>query len=577
LTAVSIFDGGESSIKVRTTIVLAIIVLVGAALRIWGIGFGLPAVLARPDENVILEVAVNATSGDLNPKFFTYPTGFIYLLAALFHITVPLFSPPHPIDPAWSLQTLYAIWPDPFFLTGRWTVAIMGILSLPLIYLIGKRLGGCNLGLLAAWFFAVAPIPVRDAHFSVSDFPMALFCIASMIFILRRVDNGGLRNSILAGLFGGLAASMKYPGALMAVPILMAHIRWKPFRVEFKHLIWAGAVMVVTFAALNPFIFVEWDLFRAHLAYESAHLMAPHEGIDLGRGWWYHPRFTFPMAMGTLVYFAAIGGLIWWAMRGGRKRWIIIITPIVFLLMLGRGKAVFFRYMASVFPFLAILAAGFVADLAGLLPWKSWSKAVMIAVFGLLLSIPSIARSVAIDHLLSKTDSRVEAARWLTTNLKPGTRVFLSGYFGMPPIVPHFFKYLKITDEREAGLYEKYRAAIAEFPAWNRYPLKVVQPEDIFPDLNAVAPTVELWRDSLKAWNIDWVVMDRYFLPFYSDYPVGLPEAVLMDFDEVATFLCLTPRVKSYPEFEMQDAFYLPVAGFHGIVRPGPNLYIFMR
>jgi hypothetical protein len=264
-------------------------------------------------------------------------------------------------------------------------------------------------------------------------------------------------------------------------------------------------------------------------------------------------------------------------MRGGRKRWIIIITPIVFLLMLGRGKAVFFRYMASVFPFLAILAAGFVADLAGLLPWKSWSKAVMIAVFGLLLSIPSIARSVAIDHLLSKTDSRVEAARWLTTNLKPGTRVFLSGYFGMPPIVPHFFKYLKITDEREAGLYEKYRAAIAEFPAWNRYPLKVVQPEDIFPDLNAVAPTVELWRDSLKAWNIDWVVMDRYFLPFYSDYPVGLPEAVLMDFDEVATFLCLTPRVKSYPEFEMQDAFYLPVAGFHGIVRPGPNLYIFMR
>jgi len=565
------------TVNVRTITILALIILVGAALRIWGIGFGLPAVLARPDENVILEVAVNATSGDLNPKFFTYPTGFIYLLAALFHITVPLFSPPHPINPTWDLQTLYAIWPNPFFLTGRWAVAIMGIVAIPIIYVIGKRLGGRNLGLLAAWFFAVAPIPVRHAHFSVSDFPMAFFCILSMVFVMKRIDDGGLRNSILAGLFGGLAASMKYPGALMAIPIIMAHIRWKPLRIELKPLMWAGVVMLGTFLALNPYIFVEWDLFRAHFAYESAHLIAPHEGIDLGRGWWYHPTVTFPTAMGILVYFAAIAGLVWWAIKGDRKRWMIIITPIIFLLVLGRGKAVFFRYMDAVFPFLAILAAGFVAELIHLLPWKQSLKVLAVVILGFVLAMPSLTRSITIDRLLSKTDTRVEAAEWLNKNLSPGTRVFLSGYFGMPPIVPHFFKYLKITDDREATLYAKYQAAITEIPAWDRYPLKVVQPEDMFPDLNTVAPTVDLWRDSLKAWDIDWVVMDRYFLPFYSDCPVGLPEALKADFVEVATFSCLEPGVKPYPEFEMQDAFYLPVAGFHGIIRPGPDLYVYRR
>gem|GEM_PF-3446383 len=563
--------------NVRTITILAFIVMVGAILRIWGIGFGLPAVLARPDENVILEVAVNAASGDLNPKFFTYPTGFIYLLAALFHITVPLFLPPHPVNPNWDLQTLYAVFPDPFFLTSRWTVATMGILAIPLIYLIGKRLGGQSLGLLAAGFFAVAPIPVRHAHFGVSDFPMAFFCILSMVFVLKRSDNGGIRNSILAGLFGGLAASMKYPGALMAVPIIMAHLRWKPFRIELKHLAWSGVVMLVTFLALNPFIFVEWDLFRAHFAYESAHLIAPHEGIDLGRGWWYHPTVTFPTAVGILVYFAAIAGLVWWAIKGGRKRWIVIITPIVFLVVLGRGRAVFFRYMDAVFPFLAILAAGFVAGIAEKLPWKQSSKGLAVVILGLVLAMPSLTRSITIDRLLSKTDTRVTAAEWLIRNLKPGTTVFLSGYFGMPPIVPHFFKYLKITDDREATLYAKYQAAIAEIPAWDRYPLKVVQPEDMFPDLNTVAPTVDLWRDSLKAWDIDWVVMDRYFLPFYSDYPLGLPEALQADFDEVARVSCFEPGIIPYPEFEMQDAFYLPVAQFHGIVRPGPDLFVYRR
>jgi len=179
--------------------------------------------------------------------------------------------------------------------------------------------------------------------------------------------------------------------------------------------------------------------------------------------------------------------------------------------------------------------------------------------------------------LLSRTDTRVLAAEWLTKNLEPGTKVFLSGYFGMPPIVPHFFKYRRMTDDREARLYAKYQAAIAEIPAWDRYPLKVVQPEDIFPDLNTVAPTVELWRDSLKAWDINWVVTDRYFLPFYSDIPMGLPEAVKADFAEAAEFPCLEPGTHPDPEFEMQDAFYLPVARFHGIARPGPELGIYDR
>jgi hypothetical protein len=551
-------------------------VAMAAVLRIWGIGFGLPAVLARPDENVILEVAVDAAAGDLNPRFFTYPTGFIYLLAALFHITVPLFHPPHAIGAAWDFPTLFAIWHEPFYLTGRWAVAVMGILSIPVVYLIGKRVGGRHLGLAAAWFFAVAPIPVRHAHFSVSDYPMAFFCLLSVVFILRRIDGGGLWSSLLAGIFGGVAASMKYPGALMAVPILLVHIGWKPFRIH-HHLWWSALAMVGTFVVLNPFVFVEWDLFRAHFAYETAHLLAPHEGIDLGRGWFYHPWVTFPTAVGMPVYLAAIGGLVWWVIRGGIKRWIMVITPLVFLVFLGRGKAVFFRYMDAVFPFLVILAAGFLVEVTGRLPWKQSARTVTLAVVAVLLSVAPLSRSVAIDRLLSREDTRVQAAEWLHQHLEPGTKVFLSGYFGMPPIVPHFFKYLRITDEREDRLFEKYQEVVSRAPEWDRYPLEVVQPEDIFPNLADVTLSEKLWRDSLRTWGVNWVVVDRYFLPFYSDVPAELPKALRADFDKVVTFSCLESGAKPMPLFELQDAFYLPVAQFHGIQRPGPELIIYGR
>ena len=582
---------------------LFIIILAGAVLRIWGIGFGLPATLARPEENIIQELAVDASCGDLNPKFFTYPTGFVYLLAALFHITIPLCSPPHPVDPSWNLQTLYALWPQPFYLTGRWTVAIMGILSIFLVYLIGKRVGGRTLGLVAAWFFAVAPIPVRHAHFSVSDFPMTFFCLLSVLFVLRRIQSGGLKDSLLAGLFGGLAASMKYPGALMAIPILLAHLQLpsplllqggkeggsdksSPLRSRGEkkggsfihhHLWYSALVMIGTFIALNPFIFVEWQLFRAHFAFESAHLMAPHFGIDLGPGLLYHTRVTFPTAIGMPVYLAAIAGLLWWIIRRRKEQWIVIITMVVFFLVLGRGRAVFFRYLDSTFPFLTILAAGFLVDISERLPWKQTSRTILLSLLALGLSVPGLTRTIKIDHLLSQKDTRVQAAEWLNTHLKPGTTVFLSGFYGTPPIVPHFLKYLGITGYRETRFFDKFDSAIAKVPEWNCYPLKVVIPDDIFPDLPIINLSENLWRDSLQTWDIDWVVMDRYFLTYYSEPPLGLYDAVRKDFNLVVSFSPLDPQGKSQPFFEQQDAFYLPVAAFQEIVRPGPEIRIYQR
>src|SRR5687768_13526284 len=61
---------------------LIVIVLAGAALRIVPIWFGLPYPHARPDEEVALGKAAAVLDGQLNPRFFHWPSLTFYLFAA---------------------------------------------------------------------------------------------------------------------------------------------------------------------------------------------------------------------------------------------------------------------------------------------------------------------------------------------------------------------------------------------------------------------------------------------------------------------------------------------------------------
>jgi hypothetical protein len=69
--------------SVRTGL-LALLVVVAALVRIWGLRFGLPHTECRPDESVIVTLAEQFWSGDLNPRIFRYPTLQMYLTATAF-------------------------------------------------------------------------------------------------------------------------------------------------------------------------------------------------------------------------------------------------------------------------------------------------------------------------------------------------------------------------------------------------------------------------------------------------------------------------------------------------------------
>ena len=60
------------------------ILAVAAALRVWGLEFGLPLAESRPDEITIAYQAMKFGRGDLNPHSFNYPTLFKYVAFGLY-------------------------------------------------------------------------------------------------------------------------------------------------------------------------------------------------------------------------------------------------------------------------------------------------------------------------------------------------------------------------------------------------------------------------------------------------------------------------------------------------------------
>src|ERR1019366_4806741 len=119
------------------------LVLAGAlALRLWGVGEGLPYVFNADEGDHFVPKAVEMFQhGSLNPHYFANPPAFTYLLHYLFAV--------------WYGGGSGALSP-----LARVAAAVLGTLALWLLYTVGARLFSRGVGLLAAAIEAVAFLPV---------------------------------------------------------------------------------------------------------------------------------------------------------------------------------------------------------------------------------------------------------------------------------------------------------------------------------------------------------------------------------------------------------------------------------
>lgn len=94
-------------------------------------------------------------------------------------------------------------------LLGRGLSALLDVFTLLLMFLMGRRLYGARVGVLAALLGAATVLQIQQSHFYTADVFAAFFATAAFYFILRFADTNSWPDVIASGLATGLAIASR--------------------------------------------------------------------------------------------------------------------------------------------------------------------------------------------------------------------------------------------------------------------------------------------------------------------------------------------------------------------------------
>jgi len=193
---------------------------------------------------------------------------------------------------------------------------------------------------------------------------------------------------------------------------------------------------------------------------------------------------------------------------------------------------VFFRYVLPMVPLLCVAAAVAVRHAAA----SIWPRAsVRVAtVMALAIALPPLVNSVWMDVLLARTDTRVLAGRWLASRVTADQAVYDAG-----------------------GDYAGAFLVGLHVHVW---------------DASTFVPRINAFVDS-NGRLPEWIVLPESPLVYGSVSP-ELRQLVADRYQRVETIDAMRGSTRS-SVYDLQDAFFLPIAGFTPVVRPGPTLKIY--
>jgi 4-amino-4-deoxy-L-arabinose transferase-like glycosyltransferase len=412
-------------------------VALAAGLRLAGITWGLPSdthlFSYHPDEYHSLRALFSlALAGDLNPHFFNYGSLYLYLVVA-----GALLLHPGASLTAWGEQLatgqagpLLRSWT----LDARLVSVVCSLLTVYVVFLLGRRLLGPRGGLAAALLLAVAPLATLLAHYGTVDPAQCLFLTLTLYLSLLLPERPGWRTVAWAGVCAGLAASVKYNGAVVLVaPLLAAALapsdgtrpavgtvlrRW-------------GALLgaaALAFAVTSPYTWLSWSEAHRDFSFELAHMRAG-EGLALAAdpsGLFYHLRHLLAPGLGPALLLALLGAV--GVVYRRRQQWYpLVLFALLWLVMISLARVRYPRYELALLPPLALLAAVPLSWRRGRWVWRGLAALSLLAALG--WSLQTVAG-------LARPDPRDQALAYLLSIVPPGQSVGLLGtpWYSDPPL-----------------------------------------------------------------------------------------------------------------------------------------------
>ena len=400
-------------------------------LRVWGVKHGLP-IPYNPDElsHFVPRAVGFHDTGDLNPHYFVNPPGLTYLLYGAFAVRY--------LGSA-GVTEHFATEPGDVYLTARLVVAVLGTLSVVLLYLVGARLFDRRTGLLAAALLAVSFLAVSWSHQATNDVPASAAVVLSLLGSAGVFRRGRRLDYALAGAGLGLACAMKYTGGIVILPLLAAvalHHRRGRGPVA-PGLLLAAAAALGTFVLFNPFSLLAPHEFAEHLDEQFLSVSSPEASEKLGQadengGLYYLWVLTWGLGWAPLL--AAAGGAVWATLRDRGIALLLLPAPVLYMLFMGLQERYFGRWLLPILPIVCLLAAYGTGRMLGVLTRGrsriAAAAATAAAVTALLAQ--SLVFDIHNDLVLSREGTRNQARSWMVENVPPSTRIFVDRVLSSP-------------------------------------------------------------------------------------------------------------------------------------------------
>ena len=472
-----------------TTVVLVVILAVALAMRLnglnWDDGFGF-----HPDERDIYmrsdcmyQVLANQP-GFQNCGYVQGQPGTVPGLPSLGVFLDPERSP---LNPHWFplgsvllyflvyLRSILELFTDfssmDMRYVGRAVSALADVGSVLLVFVLGRRIYGAKVGLLAAALTALAVVHVQNSHFYRPETFASLFTLASFWAMFRMMERKRLADSLLLGIFAGLAVAPKVSGIMVLCPLALAYgyRLWDSLRTtrEQDSEVWlriaahgaaALAVGAVVFFLSAPYALLDFASFKGDL--QTQNHMVQNAGVwpftvqYVGTApYLYHIQQTavwgLGLPLGVVAWLAVplTAATLLWTTGRFRADSIILTFVLVSLVVQESFEVRFQRYLFTLMPLMILLGArilwwpvdrfgGTAGDSSDRSAGSGRARRVNLfrkrrdetlkwAAVGIVVFVVAATAfyAVAFQRVYERPHPAVTASQWINANIAPGTSI----------------------------------------------------------------------------------------------------------------------------------------------------------
>jgi YYY domain-containing protein len=312
--------------------------------------------------------------------------------------TMPLFFA------RWTGETLNQMtgtnqWTDynGVHLVWRTMSAVCDMVAVLAVFFAGVKLYGKWVGLLAAFLYACAVLPIQIAHFGTADAMTTMWVAIMFFFVVRIQDDGNWLDYALAGAACGAALASRFNVLpLIGVITFVALVRMLPFldnslawsertrtlTIHFSGLVLAGFTTFLIFRIFNPYAFegpgffgiFPNDRWLADLGTARSLTSKDYDGPPAWQ-WVGRPRYLFAwwnMVMWGMGLALGITGWLAWLWSGwqflrgrmsGLKNAALFLWILVYFGWVGGNHVMSMRYYLALYPAFALLSAWMLVEL----------------------------------------------------------------------------------------------------------------------------------------------------------------------------------------------------------------------